>query len=1361
MLWRCLLWFGCLCLLGPGIAPAQPSLPEPLQPWQNWALKDHPDIDCPFSPAAFDQRQCRWPATLYLNVTATGLHFEQQWQLFRRGQVPLPGGEGYWPESVLVNAISGLVLDQGGRPAIQLEPGKHNIAGFIPWQRIPESILLPPSAALVSLKIDDRLIPPNIDAEGRLWFSARVSRPEQAEQASEDKLTVRVYRRLVDEIPFVMETRVDLEVAGKAREVVLGKILFDAFTPRAIHSPLPARVDGDGRLRMQLRAGQWQVQLLAHHNGPVEKVFFETSEEGFWPEEEIWVFEARPALRQVRVEGAEGLDPSQTALPQRWQQWPAYHVRQGQVISLMELRRGDPQPAPNQLNINRDLWLDFNGTGLTARDHIQGSMNRGWRLQVDPGQQLGSLTLNGDPQVITVSDGVQGVEVRQNHLQAQALSRLMLKPGTHKQRLPAVGWLHDMDRVSATLHIPPGWRVLMAAGMERSTNTWVDSWNVWDVFIVLITVAAMLKLRGLWSGVITGASLLLIYPEATLFLYLLLNVIAVMALLFVLPTGRLKKLFTLYGTASALLLVLWLLSFMVQQARLGLYPQLAQPWNQMGSGPVAEHSLPFSQQDDMASGMDKMENLARSVAEPAAVLPAVAPRERLEQRDPNLAAQTGPGQPNWQWERTILHWAGPVTAGETITLWLLAPMENRILCWLRVLLSVLVIAALFGLSRRAGQWQWSLWRAPLSSSALALVVMVLLLPTTRQAHAEFPDQNLLRELAQYQLQRQDCTPACLSIVRTVLVSEATRVTAHFTLNAQQAVYWTLPDSQKQWRVDSVLLNGEPHSATWSGDQSGRMLVFVPAGDHRVSVSGNLESLKAFQLTFGVQPHNIEVNSQDFIVQGLDNGRLLSNTLYLHPVDSARQAVSSEPSQITPDPMAAFVTVQRTLRLGRNWYMETRVQRVAPLDGGINLDIPLIAGESVTSRDVEVESGRARVVLRPGEKQLTWFSSLEKTSMLTLSAEATAHWAEQWQVEVSPLWHLEYEGLAPAKEGTSGAGWQPRWYPYPGEGLTLKITRPEAMAGATKTIDQVKQVWEPGVRESRGNLRLHVLTSKGSEQRIELPQDARVKSVKVNEELRAVDEQNPLLIVPLNPGQHWIDVEWRQPQGILWQNPSPVVDINDDYVNHQLRVNVPRNRWVLFVGGPDMGPAILFWGVLLVLVLVGFVLGRFQGLPLRSWHWIVLMVGLCAGWVETIVPVVAWFFLLHQRRQPWVKKLNRVQFNALQAVIVLLSLTTLAALLAAVPKGLIGSPDMGVTGNASSQYALNWFVDRGTGALRSAWFVSVPIWIYRLLMLVWSLWLVVHILRWLQWGWMAFTDGGYWRSGVVLDNADQEPGMKGK
>ena len=71
--------------------------------------------------------------------------------------------------------------------------------------------------------------------------------------------------------------------------------------------------------------------------------------------------------------------------------------------------------------------------------------------------------------------------------------------------------------------------------------------------------------------------------------------------------------------------------------------------------------------------------------------------------------------------------------------------------------------------------------------------------------------------------------------------------------------------------------------------------------------------------------------------------------------------------------------------------------------------------------------------------------------------------------------------------------------------------------------------------------------------------------------------------------------------------------------------------------------------------------------------------------------------------------------------------------------------MGIVGNGSSQHELNWFVDQGKDSLATAWFVSLPIWVYQILMLVWSLWLVVHLPTWLKWGWQAFTQNEVWRS----------------
>ena len=47
-------------------------------------------------------------------------------------------------------------------------------------------------------------------------------------------------------------------------------------------------------------------------------------------------------------------------------------------------------------------------------------------------------------------------------------------------------------------------------------------------------------------------------------------------------------------------------------------------------------------------------------------------------------------------------------------------------------------------------------------------------------------------------------------------------------------------------------------------------------------------------------------------------------------------------------------------------------------------------------------------------------------------------------------------------------------------------------------------------------------------------------------------------------------------------------------------------------------------------------------------------------------------------------------------------------------------------------------------LSGTWALSLPIFVYRGLMLFWALWLAWSLLAWLKWGWNAFSAGGLWR-----------------
>jgi hypothetical protein len=44
-------------------------------------------------------------------------------------------------------------------------------------------------------------------------------------------------------------------------------------------------------------------------------------------------------------------------------------------------------------------------------------------------------------------------------------------------------------------------------------------------------------------------------------------------------------------------------------------------------------------------------------------------------------------------------------------------------------------------------------------------------------------------------------------------------------------------------------------------------------------------------------------------------------------------------------------------------------------------------------------------------------------------------------------------------------------------------------------------------------------------------------------------------------------------------------------------------------------------------------------------------------------------------------------------------------------------------------------------------VSLPLWVYRVLMFLWALWLALSLIRWAKWGWEGFREGGLARFAI--------------
>jgi hypothetical protein len=196
------------------------------------------------------------------------------------------------------------------------------------------------------------------------------------------------------------------------------------------------------------------------------------------------------------------------------------------------------------------------------------------------------------------------------------------------------------------------------------------------------------------------------------------------------------------------------------------------------------------------------------------------------------------------------------------------------------------------------------------------------------------------------------------------------------------------------------------------------------------------------------------------------------------------------------------------------------------------------------------------------------------------------------------------------------------------------------------------------------------------------------------------------------------------------------------VNVNQQLTLPPSRWLLRTWGAAGGPAVLFWPYFVFLLAVASALGRTEASPLSSFQWVLLGLGLSQIWSigALIVADLVFALALRQGRQP------RSAF----AFLVLWALVSLGFLSDAIQTGLLFGPDMQVAGNGSTDTALRWYADRVSGATPSAGLLSLPLWVYRVAVLVWALWLAASLVRAVGCGWSAFGQGGLWRRLALCD-----------
>ncbi|HXA48413.1 MAG TPA: hypothetical protein VNW52_12335, partial [Burkholderiaceae bacterium] len=1243
----------------------------------------------------------------------------------------LPGDAESWPQDVEADGKRIAVTGKEENPSIHLSPGAHVITGNFDWRELPQNLIVPKATGILQLKLSGATIPgAKPDEEGRLML-----RRQESSGEAEESLNLRRYRLIEDSVPLQATAHFDLGFSGKGREITIPNALLPGYIPLEINSPLPARLDANGSLHIQALPGQWVITLSGRMMTPATQLELPKAESTI---EEVWSFKPRNDLRVVTIDGVPTVDAKQVPMPAEWQAYPAYLMNSGSSLHLKEVRRGDSDPKPDQLTLARQLWLDFDGGGYTVSDHITGRLSRSQRLEMMPAQSLGRVANEGVDQLVTrlQPQGPAGVEIRSGS-NIDADSRI----NSDNRNLSATGWLHDFNGLSMTLHLPPGWQLAHASGTDQVNGAWSSQWTLFDFFFVLLATLATGKLFGWKIGGLALVALIITWHSDDAPTLLWVALLAVTAIWRALGAGKLKRLADWLRWIVLCALGFMLLAFSVNQVRYALYPSLELSSSHYNMAPApapietkeieeVKPSPPPPAMPDVPPPEAMIQS--RQVGVVSSMMLSKASPDKLNRIDPGAKVQTGPGLPTWQWRQASLSWQGPVQQSQQVHLWLISPGGNVLLNIARVLLSFVLFWRLSGLT--IPRLRKTITAAPVMILPLVMILTFSAVPQNAQAQANDsspPDSAILNELREKITTAPDCLPNCAELARLLVSAAGDNVALRLEVHTQANVLIPLPGQPSEWLPQEVEIDGK--RASLRRDDNGMLWLMTPIGVHQITMLSKVDKATSLQISLPLRPRAVQSKLDGWLMSGLDERGLAGDALQIARV-SKKETKSSD--TLERDSLPPFVRIERHISLDQVWGINTRISRVGPSQAPIMVRIALLDGEAVTSSSIKVD-GNFAIVNLGAAAETEFTSTLKPAAGMTLVASGEANQIETWGLEVSPMWHVNFSGLAATHPEENALRFS-EWHPWQGESVKIAVTKPAGVEGQTLTIDLAKMTVQPGARATDVALLLTMRSSQGGQHAITLPEGSELQGVTINGQNQSISLEGRTLRLPLMPGAQSVEIHWRQAEGIDSFFKTPIVDLGSPGVNSQLEIKVPDSRWVLLVGGPRLGPAVLFWGSALVMLVVAVALSRSKLAPLGLSAWFLLGMGLTQSSMLASVVVAAWFFAI-VGRQRYTSNLNKRADYAVKGLLGVWTIAVIAIIFSALQHGLLGFPDMQISGNNSSADSLDWYKDRWASQLPTAWAVSIPVLAYRLLMLLWALWLAKSILTWAKWAWSTFTE----------------------
>ena len=1350
--WCTALSVSLVLFVAPLVASSDPYIPDVLEPWENWVRDKHTSLDCPFDAVEGTRLDCGWFGYLEVDVKSREerrISFVLTGRAYADTPIPLPFAKSR-PFEVSLNGENALLGSphSSAESVVYVAAGDFTIRGTIAIEDALTSLNIPPRVAIVRLIVDGMTIAQPRFEEGRLWLTERQAENEESTNNTE---RVSVFRKLIDTIPQQLETRIEVIVDGVPRNLDLGQVLPVGFRVIRVRSDAPLQLGPENNFIAQVKPGRNVIRIRSI-NHLIGNEFSALQASETWPNFEIWAIEPSHSHRVVAVSGVTSVEPTLVGSP--FGNVANYRVNHGDALLFENEVRGEVRSGSIDLVSNRSIWLSFEGDFFTVVENLEVNSTRQQRIQAL--QPIGNVTVNGSPSMVASSgreNDLPGITLVGQNSSIRAESTL--ESGSN---IPAVGWDQDASKLNIRLNLPPGWHLIHAWGVDIVQQSWVSQWwSLWDIFLCVLIVIVLYRLAGAFVAVLAGLALLLGYHEQwwTSLGWLTL------ALLGLLRTALGEEKFkrTLQFSYWSVFIVVAVGSILVavNNVRQAVYLQLethdrsfmAAQANERTESLQVSGNFPESvrmarQQSTGGKSVDKDSQGTRSGG---SVLEAF--------RYPVI--QTGPGEPNWSWRSETLRWTGPVTKDETFSLVLMPPILTRVV-YLAVAGLHLIFLLFFISVWVDRKWQWPSW-------LIKLLPFLLISLAASNVQANFPGEKLLSELENRITAAPTCLPHCATLNRVkVSATEADELLVNLIWSATESVAVPIPNSSVSSSLQSAQLDGEDLSLR---ADSARTLAVLPRGNSELTLRFNLTNLDQFTLEFPFDPALVE---HDLCCWQSTEVREQSRLLIIFNRDQESSSISPEAGDTYLDiPPHTNLTVTRRIILGYEPTVITEVSRQGYVNTEKVFQLPMLPGETLLNSTHQAEDGVTSIVFPAGSRDAYWGGSLELRESLTLRSPADGEWTERWILEGSNFWKVSVDGVPESERPSDDIG--AHFHPRAGESLSLSFESLAAVEGQTVTIEELSLSINPGVRSSTGVVKFVVRAGTADELTVTLPPSSRVQRLLKDGDQVIAPSTNELT-VPVVRGitQYRINFESDDELSMFYRTPE--VRLSNASNNIDIALNYPRNRWILMLGGPTIGVAILFWGVLIVTVVVAWVLALLPNFPLTKVDAILLAAGATLANIWSLLIVGAWLVSIWWRARTTLDalsnstyRLSQIGLFSLAGVgVIALFLTVFSALLTPADMFLVQSPlsELRFFGSGAENLSLHWYSDFAEDVLPRAWVISLPFWFYQLTMLAWSLWLVFALIRWIKTTFTTLFTPSLWRTEDVyapdtpiLDSEDRD------